>query len=100
MKTTEKPTDIIRLLAATAILYAFSTIGALEPAGAQPARGLSCGRLWYQRNAIYARAGHCFNTERGRATFGEGCFSPYGRLSGAESRQVQRIQRLERMNGC
>jgi hypothetical protein len=92
--------DLIRLLAAAAVLSAFSSIGASAPAAAQAARGFSCEQLWRQRNAIYARAGHCFNTDRGRATFGEGCFPPYGRLSGADSRQVQRIQRLERINGC
>lgn len=95
-----KSIDIVRPCVVAAILCAVLTIGIEEPAGAQPARGLSCAQLWHQRNAIYARAGHCFNTARGRAVFGEGCFAPYGRLSGADSRQVQRIQRLERMNGC
>jgi hypothetical protein len=92
--------DIVRLCAAAAVVLGVGGIGAPAPSLAQPARGFSCEQLWRQRNAIYARAGHCFSTERGRATFGEGCSPPYGRLSGAESRQVQRIQRLERMNGC
>jgi hypothetical protein len=90
--------DILRLVAAAAVLAGVSAIGA--PAAAQPARGFSCEQLWRQRNAIYARAGHCFATDRGRATFGEGCYPPYGRLSGADSREVQRIRRLERMSGC
>jgi hypothetical protein len=92
--------QIIRLAAAAAVLSGVVAMGASAPAGAQPARGFSCEQLWRQRNAIYARAGHCFTTDRGRATFGEGCSPPYGRLSGAESREVQRIRRQERMNGC
>ncbi|MBY6242180.1 YARHG domain-containing protein [Methylosinus sp. Sm6] len=97
MKSTR---SLIGRVAAIAVLSTVSSVGAPLPAGAQPARGFSCEQLWRQRNAIYARAGHCFSTDRGRATFGEGCYPPYGRLSGADSRQVQRIRRLERMNGC
>ena len=58
------------------------------------------GDLWYQRNEIYARNGYCFNTERGRAAFGRGCFAPYGRLSGAEKRRVAEIQDEENYLGC
>jgi hypothetical protein len=97
MKSTS---DLIRLVSAAAILSAVASVGASAPAQAQAARGMSCDQLWRMRNAIYARAGHCFMTDRGRATFGDECRPPYGRLSGADSRQVQRIQRMERANGC
>lgn len=100
MKPTSVNRLVSRLLSAAAIASAASGVGMSPPAQAQPARGMSCEQLWRMRNAIYARAGHCFMTDRGRATFGEGCYPPYGRLSGADARQVQRIQRLERMNGC
>lgn len=89
----------IRMLAAAAILSAFAEVGAPASALAQPG-AISCNQLWRQRNAIYARAGHCFNTERGRATFGEGCYPPYGRLSGADARRVQQLQSWERRKGC
>jgi|GEM_PF-803702 len=62
--------------------------------------GASCNDLWYRRNAIFARKGHCFRTARGRAAFGPGCFPPYGRLNRAERRQVNRIIARERRNGC
>ena len=88
---------IIRMLAAGAILSAFAEIGAPAPALAQ---GASCDQLWRERNAIYARAGHCFQTTRGRSAFGGGCFPPYGQLSGAEARRVRQLQSLERRNGC
>ncbi len=61
---------------------------------------MSCDELWYARNEIFARKGHCFKTDRGRRAFGRNCFPPYGRLSRAESRQVSRIVRLERRRGC
>ncbi|HHK73550.1 MAG TPA: YARHG domain-containing protein [Rhizobiales bacterium] len=61
---------------------------------------MSCNDLWYARNAIYARNGHCFKTRRGRAAFGRGCFAPYGRLGRADQREVNRIQALERRQGC
>jgi len=71
-----------------------------EPAQAQSYRNMSCGELWYARNEIYARNGHCFKTRRGRQTFGRNCFAPYGRLSRWERRQVQRIIRWERRYNC
>jgi hypothetical protein len=99
-----KSTSLIRLasrfLAAAAIASAVSGVGILSSAQAQPARGMSCDQLWRMRNAIYARAGHCFLTDRGRATFGDECRAPFGRLSGADAREVQRIRRMERANGC
>ena len=61
---------------------------------------MSCSQLWYERNSIYARNGHCFRTARGRAAFGRGCFAPYGRLGRADQREVNEIRRWERRNGC
>lgn len=64
------------------------------------AQGCNCGALWYQRNAIFASQGHCFKTRRGIAVFGRNCFPPFGRLTRAQRRQVNRIIRAERACGC
>jgi len=64
------------------------------------AQAQSCGQLWYQRNAIYADAGYCFQTARARAEFGEGCFPPYGRLTPRQQARVSAIQRQEDLHGC
>lgn len=64
------------------------------------AHAQSCGQLWYQRNAIYADAGYCFQTARARAEFGENCFPPYGRLTPSQQARVNIIQRQEDMRGC
>ncbi|MEJ2228623.1 MAG: YARHG domain-containing protein [Alphaproteobacteria bacterium] len=61
---------------------------------------MSCGELWYARNAIYADAGYCFKTRRARRVFGRRCYPPYGRLTGYEKRRVQRIERWEYRKGC
>lgn len=79
--------------------------GVLLPSGGAQAgdfgRGEpSCEDLWYERNAIYADKGYCFETQRARQTFGRGCFPPYGQLSPHEKRRVERIQRLESRLGC
>lgn len=68
----------------------------VPPAAAQG----SCQQLWYARNAIYARNGYCFQTQRGINTFGRGCFPPYGRMSRAEQREVNRLQAIEYRRGC
>lgn len=62
--------------------------------------GWSCDRLWYERNAIFAAKGHCFQSQRAIAAFGPGCFPPYGQLSAAEQRRVNELQRIERQLGC
>ncbi len=62
--------------------------------------GMSCNQLWYERNSIFARNGHCFKSARGRAAFGAGCFAPYGRLGRAEQNIVDEIRRWERRLGC
>lgn len=62
--------------------------------------GMSCNSLWYERNSIYARNGHCFKTARGRAAFGTGCYPPYGKLGRRDQREVSEIQRWEGRGGC
>jgi len=86
----------VRRAALVAVLL--SAMGGAAPA--QEAADLSCGELWHERNAIYARNGYCFETERARAVFGAGCFPPYGRLHGWEKRRVQELQMWERRRGC
>jgi hypothetical protein len=86
------------------ILRALAVAAALPlaqlPASAQPYRGWSCNDLWHARNEIYARNGYCFRTQRAINAFGRGCFPPYGRLTGADSREVARIQATERRRRC
>jgi hypothetical protein len=65
-----------------------------------PAAAQSCNELWYRRNAIFAQAGYCFQTERARAAFGAGCFPPYGRLSPSQQARVNAIQAREAYLGC
>ncbi len=67
---------------------------------AQDAAEMSCAALWHERNAIYARNGYCFNTDRARAVFGAGCFPPYGKLRGWEKGRVEQLQMWERRKGC
>ena len=69
-------------------------------ATAQSYRDMSCGQLWYARNAIYASKGYCFETQRAIRVFGRACFPPYGRLDRAEQRQVEAIRSWERRKGC
>jgi len=76
-----------------------ATIGA-QQAVAQSYEYMSCNQLWYARNEIFARHGHCFQTQRGRSAFGRGCFPPYGQLRGWEAREVARIKRWENRKGC
>ena len=52
------------MIAASAAGF-MTLLTAVTPAGAQDAASMSCGELWYARNAIYARRGYCFETERG-----------------------------------
>lgn len=70
------------------------------PAKAQGYGHLSCGQLWYERNAIYAQYGHCFQTSQGIAAFGRGCFPPYGRLPPHAQSTVGEIMSWERRKGC
>lgn len=67
---------------------------------AQSYRYMDCDELWYERNAIYADAGYCFETERAIDEFGEACFPPYGKLTRTQQRKVDEIVRWERRKGC
>lgn len=60
----------------------------------------TCDRLWYLRNAIYARNGYCFKTKRARAVFRRRCYPPYGKLSTWEQQRVSQIRRRERNLAC
>lgn len=74
--------------------------GAISVAAAQDAAYMSCGQLWYARNAIYARNGYCFQTDQARAAFGPGCFPPFGHLNPWEQNRVMELQSWERRRGC
>jgi hypothetical protein len=91
---------ILKGITAASILLGGALSGMTMPAVAQDAGSMSCGELWYARNAIYARNGYCFQTARARETFGLGCFPPYGRLGGWEQRRVQELQMWEQRRGC
>ena len=61
---------------------------------------MSCDKLWHERNAVYARNGYCFKTQKAIAAFGKGCFPPYGELQGSEKNRVTEISLWERQKGC
>lgn len=61
---------------------------------------LSCAQLWYERNAILARHGYCFRSERGVAAFGPGCKPPYGKLPANLNQVVNGIKGWEQRRGC
>jgi hypothetical protein len=83
-----------------AVTSGVAVIGGPQSARAQDAAYMSCGELWYARNAIYARRGYCFKTDRAIQTFGAGCFPPYGQLGGWEKSRVDDLQYWERRKGC
>jgi YARHG domain len=68
------------------------------------AHAQSCDDLWYERNAIYKRAGYCFKTPRAISTFGNaGCMydSEYALpLSQRQRNRIAWIVRMERESGC
>lgn len=82
------------LVAATAV------VSIAAPAAAQNYSGYNCYDLWYERNAIYAQQGYCFQTRRAQQVFGTGCFPPYGQLAPFQRRLVAQIQFEERRRGC
>jgi hypothetical protein len=69
-------------------------------ATAQGYANLSCGQLWYERNAIFAQYGYCFKTSQAINAFGRGCFPPYGRLPPSAQARVDAITSWERRRGC
>lgn len=87
----------IRLGAAALALFLIFDASA---ASAKSLRNMTCSELWYQRNAIYAENGYCFETTRAIRVFGEACFPPYGQLSRSERRQVNEIVSWETRKGC
>jgi hypothetical protein len=85
-------------------LIPLSTVSVPIPAMAQNYWGMSCGDLWYQRNAIYARNGFCFKTERAISVFGNANCRFYNEgdvpMSSYERQQIQIIVSVERQKGC
>lgn len=61
---------------------------------------LSCNKLWYERNAIYAAAGFCFKSERGIANFGSACRPPYGKIPAYKKDVADHIKSIEVAKGC
>ena len=61
---------------------------------------LSCGQLWYERNAIFAQYGYCFKTQQAINTFGRRCYPPYGNLPASAQRRVNEITAWEQRKGC
>jgi YARHG domain len=89
-----------RLIALGVVVSALGQIGASMPAKAQNYGSLSCGQLWYERNAIFAEYGYCFKTDQAISAFGPGCFPPYGRLPPHAQSQVNEIVAWERRKRC
>jgi hypothetical protein len=81
-------------------LYSLLLGGALLALAPEHAAAQSCYDLWHERNAIYARNGYCFQTDRAIEEFGRGCFPPFGHLSGWQAARVREIQSWERRNNC
>ena len=90
----------IQLALAAAVSVAGALASGTTVASAQGLSSLSCGQLWYERNAIYARHGYCFRTPQAVATFGRGCRPPYGRLPPRAAERVNRIVAWEQRKGC
>lgn len=89
------PAAALFVYAPAAALFAYAPAAQAQNAGA-----MSCDQLWFARNQIYADAGYCFDTARGRATFGPGCFAPFGKLDRAQKAQVDYYRQWERRRGC
>jgi hypothetical protein len=70
------------------------------PASAANYAYMSCGQLWYARNAIYASKGYCFQTTTAQQAFPNSCFPPYGKLNKWEANQISQIKYWERRKGC
>jgi len=90
------------LLAALMAAAPMATLLIPQPlaAGYDDYRYMSCGELWYERNAIFAREGYCFRTRRAIRVFGPRCYPPYGRLKRWERNRVEEIKYWERVKGC
>jgi hypothetical protein len=104
MIKTQKDRDARRALS-KALLIAAAGLGlglaiATPRAALAQYAHLSCGQLWYQRNAIFAEYGYCFQTPQARATFGPRCYPPYGQLPPHAQRIVNAIVYWEQRKGC
>ncbi len=65
-----------------------------------PAQASSCEHMWFLRNLIAHRAGHCFVSTLGRAVFGnEGC-APGVQVPDADAARMQAVLAIERGFGC
>ncbi len=86
------------------LMLLLSLNGVFSPASAQDYWSLSCGDLWYHRNAIYARNGYCFKTDRAIRVFGNGnCRFEVESdvpMSQGERRELEEIRFVERRKGC
>jgi hypothetical protein len=78
--------------------------GTITLASTGLAQAQSCDGLWYERNAIYKRAGYCFKTPRAISTFGNaGCMYDSESelpLSRGQRNRIAWIIRMEREYGC
>ena|SRR5258706_11871097 len=85
-------------------LIMFASWAMMLPATAQNYRSMSCGDLWHQRNAIYARNGFCFRTDRAIRVFGnENCRFDVEAdvpMSSSERLDLDEIKAAERRKGC
>lgn len=93
------PRSLMLALGLAGGLMTLSGPGA-RPAAAQELSQLSCRALWYQRNAVYAEQGYCFKTADAIATFGRGCFAPFGKLTPQQQRYVEQVRKWEARKGC
>lgn len=62
--------------------------------------GMSCYELWYAKNAIFAKKGYCFSSQRAINTFGPRCYYPYGKLNSWEKQEVSGLRRWYHIKGC
>lgn len=84
------------------ILTAFTWLTALlaTPLAAQQDDPL-CEDLWFARNLIYDRAGHCFSSALGQALFDNSdCTTQNATLAPAQAAQVARIRESEAQYSC
>lgn len=89
-----------------AVMFAASTAPQTASAGDDSDSGksyystLNCSQLWHERNAVFARQGHCFKEPRSISVFGKGCRPPFGKLESHHRAVVDEIISWERRRGC
>lgn len=78
--------------------------GASAGTTAQVSQGPTCDDLWHARNAIWARYGYCFTSERGKAAFGTTCSRDQAQvqamMSSDDRAQVETLLGQEAGMGC